>query len=104
MGKVLDTYHRFFVPTRRQEQAETDALQWARGTLALWDAPAFRAILARLRAMADQPIATGGDIASLSGAIGRMNGIKEVIKMIDSDLAKARRLADSATVYEDSNG
>jgi hypothetical protein len=92
---VREVYRKFFDEPPQAAQAVEDAKAWADGTLALWEQPAFQKLLDKIHGLADKPVTIGSDLSTLAGQIGRQNGIKEVIGLIHSDLAAARRVADA---------
>lgn len=86
---LRETFQKFFEPTKPERQKRADAVEWARGYLLLCEQPAFVDVVRRIRAAADKDINTSGD---LSAAIGRSNGIKEILRMLDSDKQRAQRI------------
>jgi len=89
---VREVYKKFFEETPQAAQAVEDAKDWADGTLALWEQPAFRALVDKIQFMADGAIPITGDLAA---AVGRSNGVKEVLALIRGDLLRARRTVDA---------
>ncbi len=83
-----------------EEQAHTEKLVWAAGVVGLHDLAAFRDLYDKIEALANLPLQAGGDIAQLSAAIGHQNGIKAVIALIRTDLARARRIHDATRSRE----
>jgi len=92
---VRDVYRRFFEESPKDAQAAEDVKAWADGTLALWEQKAFRDLVEALEALAAEEIRSGPDATSMAAAIGESNGVKKVVKLIKSDLLRARRIYDA---------
>lgn len=85
----------FALATPRELQEKTDAIEWAHAYLALYDNLAWRSTLEKIEKKADEPIPIGPDAVAMAGAIARINGIREVSKMLDSDRKRAQRVLDN---------
>ena len=92
---LRETYSKFFTLSPGEVQENTEAIDWAYSTQAMWREVAFTKLIATIEAKANKPLSVSQDAVGIASEIGQTNAYRDIVKLIHSELARAGRVLSS---------
>lgn len=90
---MRETYRKFFDTTPQEAEVVEDRIVWARSAWEVHESIYFKDLRRRLDLEASRTIDLSSDQTTLLAQAARANAARAILKMLDLDLGRARRIA-----------